>query len=149
MEKYSVIFRSLIEKDLRKIPEAIIDRILERSHFIGFGWEIIVFCTKSTHKLNRLSFNTFDIVGMCTVRYSVITSSMASRNDIMKFKTILSCFRAFPNTTIVLLLLVPALVSGGRVRRFGGMLEITGRAEESYLDNRFEAEAFFHQRKVT
>jgi hypothetical protein len=123
---------------------------------------------------------------------------------------------AFPNTAIGLLLVVPALVSGGKARRVQGVLEITGRAvawvlqhfpfsgpivaltlghvvlcadeetlerwrshelihvrqyerwgpffipaylfsslaarlkgNDSYHDNRFEAEAFFHQRKVT
>ena len=35
---------------------------------------------------------------------------------------------ASPNTAIGLLLVVPALVSGGRVRRVQGVLEITGRA---------------------
>ncbi len=133
----------------------------------------------------------------------------------MKFTTTLRYIWAFPNTVIGLLLLVPALVSGGRVRRVHGVLEITGRVaawvlqhipfsgqitaltlghvvlgsdeetlawwrsherihvqqyerwgpffipaylfsslaarlkgKDSYLDNRFEAEAFFRHRKV-
>lgn len=134
----------------------------------------------------------------------------------MSFTAFLRYIWAFPNTAIGLLLVVPALVSGGRVRRVQGVLEITGRAvawvlqhfpfsgpivaltlghvilgvdeealelfrshelihvrqyerwgplfipayffsslaarlkgKDSYLDNRFEAEAFCHQRKVT
>lgn len=134
----------------------------------------------------------------------------------MKFTSPLRYLWAFPNTAIGLLVVVPALVSGGRVRRVQGVLEITGRAtawvlqripfsqpvtaltlghvilgvdeealewcrshelihvrqyerwgpffvpaylisslvarvkgNDSYLDNRFEAEAFCHQRKVT
>lgn len=134
----------------------------------------------------------------------------------MKFTTILRYIWAFPNTAIGLLLIVPSLVSDGRVRRVQGVLEITGRAvawvlqhipfsgpitamtlghvvlgadeetlarwrshelihvqqyerwgpffipaylfssftarlngKDSYLNNRFEAEAFFHQQKVT
>ncbi|NTV05264.1 MAG: hypothetical protein HGA59_01975 [Chlorobiaceae bacterium] len=134
----------------------------------------------------------------------------------MKLTTFLRYIWAFPNTVIGLLLLLPSLFSGGRVRRVQGVLEITGRApawvlqhipfsepvtaltlghvvlgadeetlewwrshelmhvrqyerwgpffipayffssfaahlkgKDSYLDNRFEAEAFFQQRKVT
>lgn len=134
----------------------------------------------------------------------------------MNVMTLFRYVWAFPNTVTGLLLLVPSLVSGGRVRRLQGVLEITGRAsawvlqrisfsgavtaltlghvviaadEESlerwrshelthvrqyerwgpffipayllssfaaclkgkdiYLDNRFEAEAFLQQRKVT
>jgi len=134
----------------------------------------------------------------------------------MNVKTFLRYIWAFPNTVIGLMLLFPSLVSGGRVRRAHGVLEITGRAaawvlqhipfsgpvtamtlghvvlgadeealewwrshelmhvrqyeqwgpffipaylfsslfaslkgKDSYLDNRFEAEAFFRQRKVT
>jgi len=134
----------------------------------------------------------------------------------MKFTTTIRYIWAFPNTAIGLLLVLPSLVSSGRVRNVHGVLEITGRAaawvlqrisfsgavtaltlghvvlcadgetlawwrshelihvrqyerwgpfyipaylfssliarlkgKDSYLDNRFEAEAFFYQRKVT
>jgi len=152
--------------------------------------------------------------------FQVVHSKRIIRNDksllSMSFITPLCYLWAFPNTAIGLLLLFPSLVSGGRVRRFHGVLEITGRSaawvlqripfigpvaaltlghvvlaadeetlerwrshelmhvrqyerwgpffipaylfsslaarlkgKDSYFDNRFEAEAYFSQRKVT
>lgn len=52
----------------------------------------------------------------------------------MKLLTVLRYLWAFPNTALGLLLVPPALVSGGSVKRIRGVLEISGRAPAWVLD---------------
>ncbi|MCF8382910.1 MAG: hypothetical protein K9G39_04840 [Chlorobium sp.] len=52
----------------------------------------------------------------------------------MKLFTVLRYLWAFPNTAIGLLLLPPALVSGGTVKRIRGVLEISGRVPAWVLE---------------
>lgn len=52
----------------------------------------------------------------------------------MKPFTVLRYLWALPNTALGLLLLPPALVSGGRIKRIGGVLEISGRAPAWVLE---------------